>query len=101
MEAAIKQMTEEKARTGGVLRLTGEGGIRLKAQLISNIHAYQTGEWPKDFTEVTVNDLKKKPKLQNSATIKHDQSHRTYSQDSSRFFSTPRRVLENPIGLYT
>jgi hypothetical protein len=61
----------------------GERGNRLMAQLISNIHVYQTGEWPKDFTEVTVIDLKKKPKLQNAATMKHDQPHRTYSQDSS------------------
>jgi hypothetical protein len=52
-------------------------------QLISNIHVYQTGKWPKDFTEVTVIDLKK-PKIQNAATIKHDQPHRTYSQDSSK-----------------
>ena len=61
----------------------GEGVIRLMTQLISNIHVYQTGEWPKNFTEVTVIDLKK-PKLQNAATVKHDQPHRTYSQDSSK-----------------
>ena len=60
-----------------------EGGIRLMIQLISNIHVYQTGEWPHDFTEFTVIDLKK-PKLQNAATIKHDQPHRTYNQDSSK-----------------
>jgi hypothetical protein len=50
------QTTEEKARRddkrGDVLRLLGEGGIRLMTQLISIIHVYQTGECPKDFTEV-------------------------------------------------
>jgi hypothetical protein len=50
------QTTEEKAsrddKRGDVLRLLGECGIRLMTQLISIIHVYQTGEWPKDFTEV-------------------------------------------------
>ena len=30
---------------------------------------YNTGEWPQDFTEVTMIVLKKKTKLQNAATI--------------------------------
>jgi hypothetical protein len=36
-------------------------------QLINSI--YETGEWPKDFIEVTMIALKKKPKLQNAVTI--------------------------------
>ena len=40
VDTAMKQMTEEKARTEGVFRLMGEGGIRLLTQLISNINLY-------------------------------------------------------------
>jgi hypothetical protein len=76
----------------------GEGGIRVMTQLIGNIHAYQTGEWPKDFTEVTLVDLKKKPKLQNAATVKHDQPHRTYSQDSSKDMKEDKIKTENVVG---
>jgi len=53
-------------------------------QLISNIQVNRTGEWPKNFTEVTVTDLKKKPKLQKAATITHDQPHHKCSQHSSK-----------------
>jgi hypothetical protein len=40
-------------------------------QLINNI--YESGEWPKDFTEVTMVALKKKPKATNCT------DHRTIS----------------------
>jgi hypothetical protein len=36
-------------------------------QLVNNI--YETGEWPKDITEVTTIPLKKKSKLQLVATV--------------------------------
>jgi hypothetical protein len=36
-------------------------------KLINTI--YETGEWPKDFTEVTMIAVKKNHKLQNAATI--------------------------------
>ena len=36
-------------------------------RLINTI--YETGKWPKDFTEVTMIDLRKRHKLQNAATI--------------------------------
>jgi hypothetical protein len=35
----------------------GEGGLKIMTKLISTI--YETGEWPKDFTEVTMISLKK------------------------------------------
>jgi hypothetical protein len=41
---------------GDVLRLLGEDGPKLMAYLINNIH--KTGEWPMDFTEVTMTALK-------------------------------------------
>jgi hypothetical protein len=43
----------------------GEDGLRIMTQLINNI--YETGEWPKDFTEVTMIALKKKPKATHSS----------------------------------
>jgi hypothetical protein len=32
-----------------VLKLLGEDGLKLMTQLINNI--YESGEWPKDFTQ--------------------------------------------------
>jgi hypothetical protein len=42
------------------LEFLGDDGFNLLTQLINNI--YKSGEWPKDFTEVTMVALKKKPK---------------------------------------
>ena len=55
----------DKKPTGGdevpvvVPKMLGEDGLRIVTQLINDI--YEIGEWPKDFTEVTVIALKKKP----------------------------------------
>ena len=54
-----------------VFKLLGEGGLKIMTKLINTI--YETGEWPKDFTEVTMIALKKKPQ----ATKGSD--HRTIS----------------------
>jgi hypothetical protein len=42
-----------------VLKLLGEVGLKIMTKLFNTI--YETGEWPKDFTEVTMIALKKKP----------------------------------------
>ena len=42
-----------------VLKLLGEGGLKIITILLNTI--YEIGEWPKDFTEVTMIALKKKP----------------------------------------
>jgi hypothetical protein len=44
---------------GDVLKLLGESGLKIMKKLINTI--YETGEWPKDFTEVIMISLKKKP----------------------------------------
>jgi len=44
---------------GDVLKLFGEDSLKIMTKLINTI--YETGEWPKDFTEVTMIALKKKP----------------------------------------
>jgi len=64
VEKAIKEMRNKKATgdddvPGDVLKLLGEGGLKIMTNLINTI--YETGEWPKDFTEVTMIALKKKP----------------------------------------
>jgi len=64
VEKAIKEMrnkkvTEDDDIPGDVLKLFGEGGLKITTKLINTI--YETGVWPKDFTEVTMIALKKKP----------------------------------------
>jgi hypothetical protein len=65
VEKVIKEMRDKKA-TGDDnapvedLKLLEDDGLNLLTQLINNI--YESGEWPKDFTEVTMVALKKKPK---------------------------------------
>jgi hypothetical protein len=65
VERAIKETRDKKATgddhvPGDVLKLLGEDGLRLMTQLINSM--YETGEWPRDFIEVTMIALKKKPK---------------------------------------
>jgi hypothetical protein len=62
VEKAIKEMSDKKATgdddvPGDVLKLLGEDGLRLMTQLINSM--YVTGEWPKNFIEVTMIALKK------------------------------------------
>ena len=64
VEKSIKEMRNKKATgdddiPGDVLKLLGEDGLKTMKKLINTI--YETGEWPKDFTEVTMIALKKKP----------------------------------------
>jgi hypothetical protein len=75
VEKAIKEMRNKRATgdgdvPGDVLKLLGECGLKIMTKLINNI--FGTGEWPKDFTEVTMIALKKKPqatKCSNHHTI--------------------------------
>jgi hypothetical protein len=64
VEKGIKEMRNKKATgdddvPGDVLKLFGESGLKIMMKLINII--YETGEWPKDFTEVTMIALKMKP----------------------------------------
>jgi len=43
---------------GDVLKLLGEGGLKILTKLINTM--YENREWPKDYTEVTMIALKKK-----------------------------------------
>jgi len=66
-----KKATGDGDVPGDVLKLFGEGGLKIKTKLINTI--YETGEWPKDFTEVTMIAFKKKPQATKSS------DHRTIS----------------------
>ena len=64
VEKAIKEMKKKKATgdddvPGDVIKLLGEGGLKIMTKLINTI--YEIGEWPKGFTEFTMIALKKKP----------------------------------------
>ena len=76
MEKAIKVMRNRKATEdddvpGDVLKLLREGGLKILTKLINTV--YETGEWPKDFTDVTMIALKRK-----TQATKYS-SHRTIS----------------------
>ena len=63
MEKAIKEMKNRKATgddniAGDVLKLLEKGGLKILTKLSNTI--YNTGEWPQDFTVVTLIALKKK-----------------------------------------
>jgi hypothetical protein len=97
VKKAIKKMRNQKATgdddvPGNVLKLFGEGGLKIMTKLINTI--YETGEWPKDFTEVTMIALKKKPQ----ATKCND--HRTISliaHTAKRVAKILRRRIEKKI----
>jgi hypothetical protein len=57
VEKAVKEIRHRKATgdddvPGVVLKLLGEGGLKILTKPINTI--YETGEWPKNFTEVTM-----------------------------------------------
>ena len=62
-----KRATGDDDVPGDVLKLFGEGGLNIMTKLINTI--YETGQWPKDFMEVTMIALKKTPQATNAATI--------------------------------
>jgi hypothetical protein len=65
VKMGVKEMKCEKAMRDGkvrgdILKLLGEDSLRIMTQLTKNM--YETGEWPKDFNEISMIALKKKPK---------------------------------------
>ena len=65
METVIENMTDKKAIEEDdvnvdELKVVGKDDLRILMQLLNNI--YETGECPKDYTEITMIILNKKPK---------------------------------------
>jgi hypothetical protein len=87
VEKTMKAMRNKKA-TGGddvpgdVLKLLGEDGLKIMTKLVNTI--YETGEWPKDFTEVNIDCLKEEDTSYNVQRPSHNQPYRTYSKDISK-----------------
>jgi len=83
VEKVIKEMRNRKATgdddvPGDVLKLLGESGLKILTKLINII--YETGEWSKDFTEVT----KEKDTSYKTQRPSHNQPYCTYSKDNSK-----------------
>ena len=97
VEKAIKEVRNKKVTgdddvPGDVFKLLGEGGLKIMKKLINTI--YETEQWPKDFTEVTMIALKMKPQ----ATKCSD--HRTISliaHTAKRVAKILRRRIEKKI----
>jgi hypothetical protein len=66
-----KKATGDTEVPGDALKLLGAGGLKIMTELSNTI--YETGEWPKDFTEITIITLKKTPQA-----TQHSE-HRTIS----------------------
>jgi hypothetical protein len=76
VEKVIKEMRDKKTTRDDdvpveALKLLGDDGLNLMTELNNNI--YESGEWPKDFTEVTMVALQRKPKARKCT------DHRTIS----------------------
>jgi hypothetical protein len=81
VEKSIKEIRNKKATgdddvSGDVLKLFGEGGLKIMTKLINTI--YETGNWPKNFTEFIMIALKKKP--QSTKCCDHRQSALSHIQ---------------------
>ena len=88
-----KKATGDDDVPGDVLKLLGEGGLKIMTKLINTI--YETGQWPKDFTEVTMIALKKKTQTTKCS------DHRTISLISHTAKILRRRIerkIEDVLG---
>jgi hypothetical protein len=86
VEKAVKETRDKKATgdddvPGDVLELLGEDGLIIMTQQINSM--CDTGEWPKDFSEVNNDCLKEEARSYKMQRPLHNHPHRTYSKDSS------------------
>ena len=85
VEKAIKEMnrkaTGDDDIPGDVLKLLGEGGLKIMTKLSNTI--YNTGEWPLEFTEVTIIALKKKTSYK-MQRLSHNRPYFKYSKENSK-----------------
>jgi hypothetical protein len=76
--------------------MLGEDGLRLITQLINNM--YETGDWPKDFTEVTMTALKTQPKAVNCSDY-HTASLIAYiAKIVAKILRRTERKMEDVLG---
>jgi len=86
-----KKATGDDDVPGDMLKLLGEGGLKILTKLINTI--YETREWPKDFTEVTIIALNKKTQTTKCS------DHRTVStaHTAKKIARMLRRRIERKI----
>jgi hypothetical protein len=90
-----KKATGNNDVPGDVLKLSGEGSLKIMMKLINTI--YETGEWPKDFKEVTMITLKKSQSTKCS-------DHRTISliaHTAKTVTKLFRRRIEERLRMYS
>jgi hypothetical protein len=101
VEKAIKEMRNKKATgdddvPGDELKLFGEGSLKIMTKLINTI--YESVEWPKDLTEVTMIALKKKPQ----ATKRNDHCTISLIAHTAKIVAKIlRRRIEKKIRMYS
>jgi hypothetical protein len=79
-----------------VLKFFGEDDVKVTTQLINNM--YGSGEWPKNFNEVTMNALKKKPNA-TKCTNHHTVSLFTHTAKTlERKLKRIERTFEDVLG---
>jgi hypothetical protein len=86
-----KKATLDRDVTGDVLKLLG-GGLKIMTELINTI--YENGEWSKDFTEVTMFALRKKP--QGTKCSEH-QTISPIKHTAKMVANKLRRIIEKKI----
>jgi hypothetical protein len=102
VEKVIKEMEDKKATRDDnipvkALKLLQGDGLNLLTKLINNI--YESGEWAKDFTQVTMVALKKKPKARKCTdhhTISLGRKLRTYLGKISLDFEKQKELEMQP-----
>jgi hypothetical protein len=85
VEKANKGIRNRKATgdddvPGDVLKLLGEGSLKIPTKLINNL--YETGEWPRT-SQVTMIALKKKTSYKMQLPL-HNQPYCTQSKDNCK-----------------
>jgi hypothetical protein len=75
-----------------VLKVLGEGGLKIMKKLINTM--YEPTEWPKDFTEVTMIALKKKPQATKCC---YHRTIRLTAQTAKMVATILRRRIEKKI----
>jgi hypothetical protein len=75
-----KKATRDDDVPGDVLKLLGESGLNIMTKLINTI--CETGEWPKDLTEVAMIALREEATSYKMRQPLHNQPYRTYRKDN-------------------
>ena len=79
-----------------MLKLLGEKGLKVLTKLTKT--TYEMGEWPKDFTEVTMIVLKKKPQATKCSDYRTISLIAHTAKIVARIFRRIERKIEDVLG---